>query len=258
MEFQLADLFECLCDARPEADVLVAGEKRRTRAELESRANQLAHTLQSRGVGPGDHVGIYAHNRLEWVETLIACWKIRATGINVNTRYVTDELRTIWDNAEMVALVYERGFAPRVAELASEFSSLHSYLVLEDGEDAEGPGVDYETALAGQSDARDFGSRSGDDIYLVYTGGTTGMPKGVLWRHEDLYSNIARPLTGGIERPEEIAKQADNPLNLRTLTLSPLMHGGGQWPLFITIFNGGVGLFPVSRHFDPDEVLSTI
>ncbi|MEE8508781.1 MAG: AMP-binding protein, partial [Myxococcota bacterium] len=94
--------------------------------------------------------------------------------------------------------------------------------------------------------------------YLVYTGGTTGMPKGVLWRHEDLYSNIARPLTGGIERPEEIAKQADNPLNLRTLTLSPLMHGGGQWPLFITIFNGGVGLFPVSRHFDPDEVLSII
>ncbi len=258
MEFQLADLFECLCDARPEADVLVAGEKRRTRAELERRANQLAHTLQSRGVGPGDHLGIYAHNRLEWVETLIACWKIRATGININTRYVTDELRTLWDNAEMVALVYERGFAPRVAELASEFSSLHSYLVLEDGEDAEGPGVHYESALAGQSDARDFGSRSGDDIYLVYTGGTTGMPKGVLWRHEDLYSNIARPLTGGIERPEEIAKQADNPLNLRTLTLSPLMHGGGQWPLFITIFNGGVGLFPVSRQFDPDEVLSII
>ena len=258
MEFQLADLFECLCDARPDADVLVAGEKRRTRAELESRANQLAHYLLSRGVGPGDHLGIYAHNRLEWVETLLACWKIRATGININTRYVTDELRTIWDNAEMVALVYERGFAPRVAELASGFSSLHSYLVLEDGEDGEGPGVRYESALADQSDTRDFGSRSGDDLYLVYTGGTTGMPKGVIWRHEDLYSNIARPLTGGIERPEEIAKQADNPLHLRTLTLSPLMHGGGQWPLFITIFNGGVGLFPVSRHFDPDEVLSII
>ncbi len=258
MEFQLADLFECLCDARPEADVLIAGGQRRTRAQLESRANRLAHALQSRGVGPGDHLGIYAHNRLEWVETLLACWKIRAVAININYRYVSDELRYIWDNAEMVALVYERGFAPRVAELASGCASLRTYLVLDDGADAEGPGIDYETALAGASDVRDFGPRSGDDLYLVYTGGTTGMPKGVLWRHEDLYSNIARPLTGGIERPEEIAKQADNPLNMRTLTLSPLMHGGGQWPLFITIFNGGVGLFPVSKHFDPDEVLSII
>jgi fatty-acyl-CoA synthase len=95
-------------------------------------------------------------------------------------------------------------------------------------------------------------------VYLVYTGGTTGMPKGVLWRHEDLYSNLARPLAGKITRPEEIAKQSDNPLGMRTLTVSPLMHGGGQWPLYITIFNGGVGLLPVAHSFDAEELLRIV
>ena len=258
MEFQLADLFECLCDAQPDASVLVAGNVRRTRADLERRANQLAHFLQNRGIGCGDHVGIYAYNRIEWVEALLACWKIRAAAINVNYRYVTDELRYIWDNADMKALLYERGFGESVAALEPEFSALETYIVLEDGSNASGPGVEYEEVLSGQSEKRDFGPRSGDDIYLVYTGGTTGMPKGVLWRHEDLYSNLARPLAGELERPEDIVKQANNPFNMHTLTLSPLMHGGGQWPMFITIFNGGVGLLPVSRNFDPVEVLSII
>jgi 3-oxocholest-4-en-26-oate---CoA ligase len=258
MEFQLADLFECLCDARPDAAVLVAGNLRRTRSELEARANRLAHVLLDAGVRSGDRVGVYAYNRLEWVEALVACWKIRAAAININYRYVSDELRYLWDNAEMSALVYERSFGPRVAELAAGFPALRSYLVLEDGDAGAGPGERYEDALAASSPERDFDPRSGDDLYMVYTGGTTGMPKGVLWRHEDLYSNVVRPFAGGIERPEAIVKMADNPLKMRMLTLSPLMHGGGQSPLFLTILNGGVGLFPVGRRFDPDEVLSII
>lgn len=260
MEFQLADLYECLCDARPDAGVVVAGNLRQTRRGLDERANRLAHYLIAQGIRRGDHVGVYAHNRVEWVEALLACWKMGAGTVNVNFRYVADELRYIWNNSDMVALVYERGFADRVAELAPEFPALRSYLVLEDGSetDAESPGVAYEKALAGQPSERGFEPRSGDDVCLLYTGGTTGMPKGVLWRHEDLYSNIARVLTGGIERPEEIVKQADNPLRMRTLTLAPLMHGGGQFPFSITILNGGVGLFPVSRHFDSHEVLSII
>jgi acyl-CoA synthetase (AMP-forming)/AMP-acid ligase II len=258
MEFQLADLFECLCDAAPDADVLVAGERRITRGELDRRANRLAHHLLRRGIGAGDHVGIYAYNRPEWVEALLACWKIRAAAVNVNWRYVADELRYVWDNADMKALVYERGFSGPVAALAPDFPGIGAYLVLEDGNAGDGPGVAYEEALAAESEERDFAPRSGDDVYIVYTGGTTGMPKGVLWRHEDLYSNIARPLAGELECPEEIAKQSGNPFNMHTLTLSPLMHGGGQWPMFITIFNGGVGLFPVSKTFDPDEVLSIV
>jgi acyl-CoA synthetase (AMP-forming)/AMP-acid ligase II len=260
MEFQLADLYECLCDARPDADVLVAGTRRYTRRELDERANRLAHHLCEQGIRRGDHVGVYAYNRPEWVETLLACWKIGAATVNVNFRYVTDELRYIWQSSDMVGLVYERGFAGPVAELAREFPALRTYVVLEDGCDPGdgGPGAAYEAALAAQPSGRGFEARSGDDVYLVYTGGTTGMPKGVLWRHEDLYSNIARPLAGGIVRPEEIVVQADNPLGMRTLTLSPLMHGGGQYPFLITVLNGGVGLFPVSRRFDPREVLAIV
>jgi len=259
MEFQLADLYECLCDAGPDADVVIGGGRRLSRADLDARANRLAHHLQAEGVGAGDHVGIYATNRLEWIETLLACWKIRAAAVNVNYRYVTDELRYIWDNSDIVALVYEREFSPHVAALAGDFPALCSYLVLEDESDAEpGPGGCYEAALAAASEARDFGPRSGDDIYLVYTGGTTGMPKGVLWRHEDLYRNVIAALMGEFDAPEQIAKQAGNPLGMRTLTLSPLMHGGGQFPFLITVMNGGVGLFPVSKSFDPREVLSII
>ncbi len=260
MEFQLADLYECLCDADPDAIVVIADEQEIRRGELDRRANRLAHILLDAGVGRGDHVGVYSFNRIEWLETLLACWKIGAATININFRYVRSELRYLWENSDMVALVYERGFSDHVAALASDFPALRTYLRLDDGSEEKlpGPGADYESALAEASEDRDFAPRSGDDLYIVYTGGTTGMPKGTLWRHADLYSNVARRLTGPIERPEEIAQQSDNPLGLRMLTLSPLMHGGGQWPLFICIFNGGVAVLPTSMHFDPDHVLNLV
>ena len=260
MEFQLADLYECLCDADPNAIVVIADDQEITREQLEVRANRLAHALLASGVERGDHVGVYSFNRIEWLETLLACWKIGAATININFRYVRSELRYLWENSDMVALVYERGFSEHVAALASDFPALHTYLSLEDGSqgDLQGPGVAYESALTGASESRDFAPRSGDDLYVVYTGGTTGLPKGTLWRHADLYSNVARRLTGQIERPEEIAQQSGNPLGLRMLTLSPLMHGGGQWPLFICVFNGGVAVLPTSVHFDPDRVLGLV
>ena len=87
---------------------------------------------------------------------------------------------------------------------------------------------------------------------------TTGMPKGAMWRHVDLYNNIARPLAGELEQPEDVARMSPNPLGMRTLTLSPLMHGGGQWPFVLTIMNGGVGLLPVSLQFNPEQVLDMV
>ena len=117
MECNLANLFEIAVDAYPEREYLVANGKRRTYAEMEARANQLAHHLAAQGIGPGDHVGIYAYNSVEWVETLWAVFKLRAVWINVNYRYVKDELHYLLTNADLKALVHQREFSPLVASL---------------------------------------------------------------------------------------------------------------------------------------------
>src|SRR5687768_13492893 len=114
MGWNLADLFEQAVDAFGDREYIVAGDTRRTYAELEARANRLAHHLADAGVGPGDHVGIYAYNSVEWVETLWAVFKLRAVWVNINYRYVEGELEYLFGNADLVALVYGREFAPRV------------------------------------------------------------------------------------------------------------------------------------------------
>ncbi|MCS5636373.1 MAG: AMP-binding protein, partial [Myxococcota bacterium] len=125
MEFQLADLYEGLCDADPGAAALIVGERTISREQLDRRANRLAHHLLDTGVGRGDHVGVYAFNRVEWVEALLACWKIGAATININFRYVRSELTYLWENSDMAALIYERQFSDHVAGLAPDFPRLH-------------------------------------------------------------------------------------------------------------------------------------
>ena len=261
MKYQLADLFEALCDANPQAPCIIAGAARRTRAELDARANQLAHYLAQQGVAPNDHVGIYAYNRVEWLEALLACWKIRAVAVNINFRYVGPELEYLWQDADLVALVYEKAFTPQVAELAGRFPQLKTYLYLQDASTALNgtppPGMDYEMALAAQPRTRNFTPRSADDIYLVYTGGTTGMPKGVLWRHADFYHNVIC-LNQTTANPQAILQHANNPRAMRTMMLSPLMHGGGQFSTLITLYTGGVAIIPVTHNLDPAAVLRAI
>jgi acyl-CoA synthetase (AMP-forming)/AMP-acid ligase II len=254
----IADLFEHAVDAVPDKPAVQVGDRVITFAELESESNKLAHFLQSRGIGKGDHVGLYAKNSIEHVIALIAILKVRAVSINVNFRYVAGELEYLFDNADMVGLVHDRVYADLVAEVLPKVGAMKAVVAVpnplepDDASDLSAfGGVTLAEAVAGQSDARDFGERSPDDIHIIYTGGTTGFPKGVMWRHEDFW----RVLGGGIDfmsgEPLEEYDQSKKALEagLTTLPLSPLMHGGAQASLLMHLFAGQVTI--LEPKFDP-------
>lgn len=245
MEFNLADLFEHAVDHFADREYLVCDGKRRTYREMEERANRLAHHLAGQGIGRGDHVGIYALNSVEWVETLWAVFKLRAVWININYRYVEEELRYLFDNADLKALVYQRQYAPRVAGVLPAMPLLGHSIAIEDGSGADTAGVgslDYEAALASASPERDFEPRSADDRYVLFTGGTTGMPKGVVWRHVDVFYALGGgidPMTGRrAERPEEMVERGKAGTPLTFLPIAPLMHGASQWSVMSQAFVG--------------------
>ncbi len=261
MEFNLADLFENAVDHFGDREYLVCDGKRRTYREMEERANRLAHHLATAaGIGPGDHVGIYALNSVEWIETLWAVFKLRAVWININYRYVEDELRYLFDNADLRALVYAREYAPRVAGVRDAMAPDAHLVEIDDGNQALTGGLrasDYEAALAAASPVRDFGPRSPDDHYILYTGGTTGMPKGVVWRHEDVFYALG----GGIEpytreraaHPGDMVergKAAGAPITF--LPIAPLMHGASQWAVMGQSFTGNRVV--MMGRFDPAAV----
>lgn len=265
MALNIADLFEHAVDAAPGNRAVMVGERTVTFADLERDSNRLAHFLQARGVQPGQHVGIYAKNSIEHVVALLAVLKIRAVGINVNYRYVEGELNYLFDNSDMVALVHERTYAPLVAACYPQHAKLETVVVMPDvmapddtSDVSSYGGVLWDDALAGHSEARDFGERSADDIHIIYTGGTTGFPKGVMWRHEDFW----RTLGGGIdfytgEPLEEYdqSKQANDP-RMVTFPLSPLMHGGAQAGLLMHLFAGHLTI--MEPKFDPQRTWEII
>jgi acyl-CoA synthetase (AMP-forming)/AMP-acid ligase II len=258
----IADLFEHAVDVVPDRPVIQVGDRKVTYAELEAESNRLGHFLAGRGVRAGDHVGIYAKNSIEHVVALLAIFKIRAVAINVNYRYVENELNYLFDNSDMVALLHERPYAPLVAMTAPQHAKLHTVVAMPDptapadaSEISSYDGVEWAEAIAGQSAERDFSERSPDDLYIVYTGGTTGFPKGVMWRHEDFW----RVLGGGIDfmtgdRLSEYdqSKQAASNEPMVTFPLSPLMHGGAQAALLMHLFAGHLTI--LAPKFDPDEV----
>jgi acyl-CoA synthetase (AMP-forming)/AMP-acid ligase II len=269
LQFNLADLFELVADAVPDREAAVCGGVRRTYAQLDERSTRLAHLLADLGARPGAHVALFMHNSVAHLEALLACYKLRAVPINVNYRYVDDELEYLLTDADAVGIVHDATGRERSTRVAPRCAAVEFAL------DVDGP--TFATDVDRASAARDLGPRSPDDHYVLYTGGTTGMPKGVLWRHEDIFFGAmggGNPGGAPIERPDDIAASVvDNPpqrltpflpagdpgpAQFASLALGPLMHASGQWSAIGTLLGGGKVVLYDLPHVDMEHVLDLL
>ena len=266
MALNIADLAEHTIDAVPDRVALICGDEQLTYAQLEEKANRMAHYLLDQGVKKDDKVGLYCRNRIEIVIAMLGIVKAGAILVNVNYRYVESELRYLFDNSDMVALVHERQYSDKVANVLPDTPNVKTVLVVDDGSDVSDNGyqryggLEFYSAIAQGSPERDFGERSADAIYLLYTGGTTGFPKGVMWRHEDIY----RVLFGGtdfatgefVKDEYDLAKAAaENPPMIR-YPIPPMIHGATQSATWMSIFSGQTTV--LAPEFNADEVWRTI
>ena len=266
MALNIADLAEHAIDAVPDRVALICADEQITYGQLEEKANRLAHYLIDRGVKKDDKVGLYCRNRIEIVIAMLGIVKAGAILVYVKFRYAAGELKYLFENSDMVALVHERRYADRVANVLPETPNVKTTLVVEDGSDVKDEafqrygGVEFYSALEQGSPERDFGERSADEIYLLYTGGTTGFPKGVMWRHEDIY----RVLFGGtdfatgefVKDEYDLAKAAAaNPPMIR-YPIPPMIHGATQSATWMSIFSGQTTV--LAPEFNADEVWRAI
>ncbi|MER3396660.1 MAG: acyl-CoA synthetase [Acidimicrobiia bacterium] len=249
MQWNVADLLEAVADTVPDNEALVVdGGPRLSWAELDSRASRLANHLLEQGLEPGSHVACYMANGNEYLETMIACFKARMVPINVNWRYTPSELAYLFNDADVKACILDPEFSKVLQEARPYLEDL-SY-ILETG-------APYEDALESASQSRPFvGERSSDDKYILYTGGTTGMPKGVVWRQEDIIGAVWR-VTAGLDMsqpPDQVRKLAASP-RTRYLAIPPFMHGAAHWGAFGAFLGGGCVLCRRGTSFDPDATL---
>ena len=276
-QFTVPTVAEAVAAAIGERELTIQGERRYTYAETVERSNRLAAYLHSRGLGchtersalaghevGQDLVGLYAYNGNEFVEALLGAFAARVAPFNVNFRYVKAELQYLLADSGATALIYHAAFAPRVAEVLPELPALKVLIQIADesGNALLDGAVDYESAIQSAPPPAPV-QHSPDDLYVLYTGGTTGMPKGVLWRQHDIFMTSfgGRNLMTGecVSSIDEItARVAANPGN-KLLILPPLIHGAAQWSVMMAITTGQTLVFPtVVDHLDADDVVRTI
>jgi acyl-CoA synthetase (AMP-forming)/AMP-acid ligase II len=277
-QFNLALVNETIAATIPDREVLVWRDRRLTYAQLAERSRRLASYLHGRGLGVRrergdlanhesgqDHVALYLYNGNEYLEAMLGAFKSRTVPVNVNYRYVEDELRHLFLDAQARAVVYHGAFADRIAAIRDQLPDLQVLVQVADGSGAPLlPGaVDYEEALAGSSsELLDLG-HSPDDLYVLYTGGTTGLPKGVLWRQHDVFMNTMGGRIPGVWDPvssyEQVRERVLAESGDRLLLNLPLMHGGGQWSSFTMMSRAATLVLPdeVTR-FDPASVLRAV
>ena len=251
--FNFADVWEMAADALGDRLALVCGPHRRTYAELEDHANRLANHLVEMGVHPGDHVGLYLENCPEYLEAMIACFKVQAVPINVNYRYVAGELRYLLDNCDAVGVLFGPRQEALLIDVLPGLPRVRWTL---------GTGGAFDAAIAAAPASRPpRGDRGGDDHYVIYTGGTTGLPKGVVWRQEDAFyaclgGGDPMRLQGEVTSVDELPGRIGDG-GLTYLALAPLMHAAAQWTSFMWFYAGATVVL-MEGSLDPEAVWSVV
>jgi fatty-acyl-CoA synthase len=277
MEFHFPQVFEAIAAAIPDREAVVFGERRLSYSQLRDRSRQLAQLLRRHGLGvererhelagheSGQaHLALYLHNGNEYLEGMLGAFMARVAPLNVNYRYVEEELLYLFENSRAKALMYHAEFAPRVEALRERLPDLELLIQVDDASgNALLPGaLAYENALAAAPAELPDLSHSPDDLYILYTGGTTGMPKGVLWRSADIYMSAmgGRKIDGNpVESLEDAAQYAAGGLAIKSLVGPPLMHGAAQWGTFINLGMGSTLLFTSEvKRFDAAQALDLI
>ena len=278
VEFNLGLVHETISATVPEQECIVWRDRRLTYREVTDRSRRLANHLRSRGLGlrterdhlaghesGQDHVALYLYNGNEYVESMLGAYKARAVPFNVNYRYVAEELRYLFADAATRGFVYHAAFAPVLAGLLEDLPDVAVLLQVADESDNDLlPGaLDYEEALAASSPEPCAVEPSPDDLYVIYTGGTTGMPKGVCWRQHDVFMAAMGGRTLGtseiVTTYDEVAARVRRNQGLRTLLLPPFMHAASQWVSFITMSAGGtLVLQHDTQRLDPADVWRTV
>ena len=263
MPWNFGDVIEAVEAAVPPDRVALAhGEQVVDWGTLKRCSNNLAHALIERGLQPGERMAFYAHNSADYLIALVACWKARATHVNVNYRYVADELASILADSDATVLVYGAELRDTVAAVSDRAPLVRSWLEIGGGEPpAFAEGFD-DLAEAGEGDPLAI-ERSPDDRFFIYTGGTTGMPKGVVWTHADLnrigliaFEQAGLPVPASVA--EFAAVAAANPDPPRTVCAPPIMHGTGLLSSYNTLLGGGMVTTLPGAHFDAAELLDAV
>lgn len=259
--FSLADLFAIAAETVPERDALVIGDTRHTYGEMAARVERLAAWLHQQGIGEGDVVGLQMYNSVEYLEAFLAACRVRAIPANINYRYVADELRHIYDNTGIKALFYSAELETGVAEALDAAPELKVKVRSGGGQPTLAGAVAFEDCLSADTAALSAVVCSDDDLSLLYTGGTTGKPKGVMWPHKDLFFGcfgggaFYTPGEGPIETPEQLAERIRRSHPMRFMPVAPLMHGAAHWATMVSLFAGHTVVLNDQHHFNAEHVL---
>lgn len=276
-EFTVPAVAAAVAAAIPDRELVIQGDKRFTYAQIVERSNRLAAYLHAQGLGchtersqlPGheagqDLLGLYAYNGNEFVEALFGSFAARVAPFNVNYRYVKSELQYLLADSAASALVYHAAFAPRVAEVLPDLPNLRVLIQIADqsGNELLHGAVDYESIVASPAEPPPV-RHSPDDLYVLYTGGTTGMPKGVLWRQHDIFMTSfgGRDLMTGqfVSSVDEVVARVTAGPGTKVMVLPPLIHGAAQWTVMMAATTGQTIVFPtVVDHLDAEDVVRTI